>query len=100
MSKATYAKRMADGLCADCGGPKPSLNVCRCVPCTQKQREGKARYNRGLWVASEREELAADKSPRCRCGLRLSTPGELASGACSSCIPSAREMAESRRYAE
>lgn len=28
-----------------------------------------------------------DSAPRCRCSLRLSTPGELASGRCSNCLP-------------
>lgn len=87
MSSATYANRMATGLCVDCGGAKENTSACRCIACQQKQRISKAKYKRGLWVRTDREELAADTSPRCRCGLRLP---------CNSCVPTAADMAAMR----
>ena len=37
----------------------------------------------------------SDDTPKCRCGLRLSTRAEVATGSCSGCLPrSAKELAE------
>ena len=96
VSRRTYFERMAAGICASCCGPKEP-GACRCAACAKKQREGKARYKRGLWAPNPDRVAAKDQTPRCRCGLRLSTTDELTQGQCSGCIPSSREMAERRR---
>ena len=41
--------------------------------------------------------VSHDKTPRCRCHLRLSTPAELASGQCSGCLPTSAAAFLGRR---
>lgn len=39
----------------------------------------------------------SDNAPKCRCGLRLSTPEELLQRHCSDCVPSSYHYATARR---
>lgn len=43
------------------------------------------RYNANAGGSYGRD--CSDKTPKCRCGLRLSTPEERQNGQCSDCIP-------------
>lgn len=88
-----YKLRRASGRCVKCGGwPEPGM--VRCTSCLESNRRGVDAFNERRdaepRAGGPRAQLppATGDVPRCRCGLALP---------CESCLPTARDFAESRR---
>jgi hypothetical protein len=69
------------GFCGSCH-EAPVHSRGRCRGCYQRQRKaGTLERTAESWGTMHTD------GQRCRCGLRLSTPAELASKQCSDCLP-------------